>query len=164
MRKSNKTASVHTNYTTRAFVIVRERASVGITLRRSRVSVAIRPLLGRPRRTSFLSWAFLSTFPFTRAAGEASEQHETVNFTAAGVGDVDEFGKCGIDEHCRKIVRATDISTLSLSKTCQCFTVWVCFVGKSCVCVCEDETPPHTKDDWVRRGVREYSAHFGGDC
>lgn len=51
------------------------------TLRRSRVSVAIRPLLGKPRRISFLSEDLFSTLPFTTVTGEAAEQQETVNLT-----------------------------------------------------------------------------------
>lgn len=57
---------------------IQARTSI-YTLRRSRVSEAIRPLLGKPRRTSLRSADRLSTFPFTTVTGDASEQHMTVN-------------------------------------------------------------------------------------
>lgn len=49
-----------------------------ITLRRSRVSEAMRPLLGKPRRISFLSGTtlLLSTFPLTTVRGDAEEEEE----------------------------------------------------------------------------------------
>lgn len=84
-----------------------------ITLRRSRVSVAIRPLLGKPSRTSFLSDGIFSTFPFTTVTGDANEQHETVNFSEilllAGIAD-DKKGEIEAEWNWRKIVRTTGIS------------------------------------------------------
>lgn len=84
-----------------------------ITLRRSSVSVAIRPLLGNPRRTWFLSEGVLSTLPFTEVTGDATEQQETVNFTGIGLAEEGVLEKCESEGHCRKIVRTTDISLLS---------------------------------------------------
>lgn len=54
---------------------------LNITLRSSRVSEAIRPLLGKPRRISALSLGFASTLPLTTVTEGDKEQHETENLT-----------------------------------------------------------------------------------
>lgn len=67
------------------------------------MSVAILPLLGNPRRTS--SRCFLSTFPFNTVAGDAVEQHETVNLRVGeGVDDVVEKGETAAEGHWTRIV------------------------------------------------------------
>lgn len=93
------------------------------TLRRSRVSVAIRPLLGNPSRTPLLSEGFLSTFPFTKVTGDAAEQYETENFTQTQLlaeDDGVEKGEIGgAGRLCRKNVRITGISSRWAGKSLQ---------------------------------------------
>lgn len=93
------------------------------TLRRSRVSAAIRPLLGSPRRISFLSEIVPSALPFTTATWGCDKQHrnDAARFTVIRIdGDDEKTGSDGVgDEGCFGNVGTTDMAMVA-SKSDRC--------------------------------------------